>query len=187
MKHYTQQEGAIAARAAITVAAIILVVAGIVYLTNTPQEDAMIQENDAMMQENDSMMEENNAMMEYGGEVLAGSSAPLLDFSRADYEKAIASDKLVVLYFYAKWCPVCAEEVANSLYPAFHELSSDSVIGFRVNYNDNDTDSYEKSLASEFGVAYQHTKVFIKNGERILKSPESWDKDRYLSEIQNAL
>lgn len=119
-------------------------------------------------------------------EVLAGKSSPLLDFQKQDYEKALKSDKLVVLYFYANWCPICKEEVPK-LYEAFNELTSDKVIGFRVNYNDSDTDSDEVALAKEFGVAYQHTKVFLKNGQRVLKSPETWEKQRYLDEIQKAL
>ena len=123
---------------------------------------------------------------EYQGSIIAGASAPLFDFVKADYDKARTSGKLIVLYFYANWCPLCVEEVSEALYPIFHELTRDDVIGFRVNYNDSDTDENEKNLAREFGVAYQHTKVFVKNGVRILKSPESWDKARYVSEIEKA-
>lgn len=121
----------------------------------------------------------------FSGEVIAGSSAPFLDFVQADYEKALETDKLVVLYFYANWCPICRQEVQDALYPAFDELSRNDVVGFRINYNDSDTDDAERELAREFGVAYQHTKVFLKNGERVLKSPESWSKDRYHEEINN--
>lgn len=127
------------------------------------------------------------SMMKYTGAILAGKSAPLLDFVKADYDAALKSDKLVVLYFYANWCPICKNETANALYPAFNELTTDKVIGFRVNYNDNQTDNDEKNLAREFGVAYQHTKVFVRNSQRTLKSPEGWDKTRYLDEISKAL
>jgi len=61
------------------------------------------------------------------------------------------------------------------------------VVGFRVNYNDGETDSFEEGLAREFGIAYQHTKVIIQDGERVLKSPETWNKDRYLSELAAVL
>ena len=123
---------------------------------------------------------------EYSGEVLAGQEAKLLDFTKADYNKALASDKLIVLYFFANWCPICRAEFPL-MQNAFDDLTTDAVIGFRVNYNDSATDANEKALASEFGVAYQHTKVFLKNGVRILKAPDSWSKDRYLSEIQKIL
>src|SRR3990167_10457972 len=132
--------------------------------------------------------ETDGAMMaKYTGTVLAGKSAPLLDFTKADYDVAVKSDKLIILYFYASWCPICKAETANALYPEFNELTLDKVVGFRVNYNDNQTDNDEKNLAREFGVAYQHTKVFVKNGQRILKSPEGWDKTRYGIEVNKAL
>ena len=126
-------------------------------------------------------------MAKYIGTVLAGKSAPLLEFNKADYDAAIASDKLVVLYFYANWCPICKEEVANALIPAFNELTTDKVIGIRINYKDSDTDADEKSLAVKYGIPYQHTKVFVKNGKQILKAPDGWDKTRYTTEINKAL
>lgn len=172
--------------------------------------EKMVEEGDAMLKEGEKMMEEGEAMMEkeegevmyegstgdgpmspagitYYGEVLAQSPAGafLLDFNKSDYENAIMNEKLVVLYFYANWCPVCRAEFPV-MQEVFNELD-ESVVAFRVNYNDNQTDDYERGLARQYGVAYQHTKVFLKYGERVLKSPESWNKDRYLSEIEGAL
>lgn len=120
--------------------------------------------------------------IKFSGEVLAGESAPLLDFNKTDYDRALIEGKSILLYFYANWCPICREEfpIAQS---AFNELVRRDVVGFRVNYKDSDTDSDEEALAREFGVAYQHTKVIINDGERIGKYPDSWDKDRYLLEI----
>ncbi len=195
----------------IAIVAVVLVLGGVVYYANQSriQEDKMAQEKammekeameqkekDAMIEKEDgemmkkddgAMMDKGETMMKYSGAVLAGESAPLLDYNKADYDAAIASDKLVVLYFYANWCPICKAETANALYPEFNKLTTDKVVGFRVNYNDSDTDSNEKALASQFGVAYQHTKVFVKNGQRILKSPEGWDEKRYDMEINKAL
>jgi|SRR3989338_5109738 len=122
----------------------------------------------------------------YKGTILAGNVAKVIDFNKVDYDAALKSDKLIVLYFYATWCPICKEEIKN-FYEAFNQLTNVQVVGFRVNYNDDDTDDAEKALAREFGVAYQHTKVFVKNGERVLKSPESWDTQRYISEINSQL
>lgn len=149
-------------------------------------EGAMMQE-DAMMQKNEgAMMDKGQTMMKYSGTTLAGKSAPLLDFTKADYDHAVKSDKLVVLYFYANWCPICKAEFPI-MQQVFNKLDTDKVIGFRVNYNDDQTDADEKSLAKQFGVAYQHTKVFVENGQRTLKSPESWDEKRYNTEINAAL
>ena len=187
----------------IAIVAVVLVLGGVVYYANQSrtQEDKMTQEkammekkameqkeNDAMMEKKDegTMMDEGETMMKYSGAVLAGTSAPLLDFTKADYDAALKTDKLVALYFYANWCPTCKAEFPI-MQEAFNELSTDKVIGFRVYYNDDQTDNDEKNLAKEFGVAYQHTKVFVKNGQRILKSPESWDDKRYDMEISKAL
>ena len=139
-------------------------------------------EGETMMKKEDGAM-----MVKYTGTVLAGKSAPLLDFTKTDYDAAMKSDKLVVLYFYANWCPICKEEVASALYPAFNELTTDKVVGIRISYKDSETDSDEKALAVQYGIPYQHTKVFLKNGNQILKAPDSWNKMRYLDEINKAL
>lgn len=152
------------------------------------KDDSMIEKDaGAMMKEDEGvMMDKGETMMKYSGAVLAGKSAPLLDFAKADYDAAIKTDKLVVFYFYANWCPICKAEFPI-MQKIFNGLSTDKVIGFRVNYNDDQTDNDEKGLAREFGVAYQHTKVFVKNGQRILKSPEGWDEKRYDTEISKVL
>ena len=201
----------------IAIVAVVLVLGGVVYYANQSrtQEDKMTQEEammeqkameekeameqkeeDVMMEkegetmmekEEGAMMDNGETMMKYSGAVLAGTSAPVLDFNKTDYDAAIASDKLVVLYFYANWCPICKEETKNSLYPAFSELTTDRVVGIRVNYKDSDTDKDEEALARQFGIAYQHTKVFVKNGKQVLKAPDSWDKARYLTEINKVI
>lgn len=149
-------------------------------------DGTMIKPNETMEKKEDETMmkKEEGVMMK--GTVLAGKTAKIFDFNKEDYEKAIASDKLIVLYFYANWCPICRLEIPK-FYKSFDNLSTDRVIGFRINFNDGDTDNDEKNLAREFGVAYQHTKVFLKNGQRILKSPETWNEERYLSEINKYL
>jgi len=189
--------------AIIAIVAVVLVLGGVVFYANQSQtiDDKMAQEkamkekeameqkeSEAMMEKKDegAMMDKGETMMKYSGAVLAGKSAPLLDFTKTDYDAAVKSDKLVVLYFYANWCPICKAEFPV-MQNAFNELSIDQVIGFRVNYNDDQTGADEKALAKQFGVAYQHTKVFVKNGERILKSPEGWDDKRYDMEITKAL
>jgi thiol-disulfide isomerase/thioredoxin len=125
----------------------------------------------------------------YTGEVLAGNpqGSVVLDFNKADYDRALASDKIILLYFYAEWCPICRAEVPN-MYTAFnHRITADNVIAFRVNFNDGKTDDSEKLLANEFGVAYQHTKVILKDDKQVLKSPESWSEQRYVDEINKVV
>ena len=136
----------------------------------------------AMTDEVDDQGSTSDSSVSFSGTVLAGSSSPLLEYNDADYQQALASDRVVLLYFYADWCPICRAEFPK-MQAAFNQLTGDEVVGFRVNYNDNETTDAERDLAREFGVAYQHTKVALKNGERVLKAPDSWDTDRYLEEI----
>ncbi|MEK7194946.1 MAG: thioredoxin family protein [Patescibacteria group bacterium] len=171
----------------------VIAVAIFIAVRKDAPEDAMMEKEspspEAMTEESPVVMEDKkeDAMMEkYAGTVLAGTSAQLLDFKKADYDAALKTDKLVVLYFYANWCPICKAEVPL-LEEAFNQLKTDKVIGFRVNYKDDQTDKDEEALAKQFGVPYQHTKVFVKNGERVLKSPEGWDTNRYLKEINAQL
>lgn len=125
------------------------------------------------------------SVQKHHGTVLAGSQSFLLDFNEQDYQAAKQSNKVVVLYFYASWCPICREEI-KVVEEVFDGLASSDVIGFRVNFNDTDTERAEQELAREFGVAYQHTKVFLKDGQRVLKSPAPWKRDMYLAEINKA-
>lgn len=208
MKNFYSRQG-LAAGALISIIAGIIVLGTIVYFVGsnkvgapeTPDAkgDFTIEnkktEGDSMMKD-DKMIDDKEAMpimkdeieraITFSGKVLAGHAAPLLDFTKTDYETALKSDKLIVLYFYANWCPICKEEVPK-LEAAFNELQTSRVVGFRVNYKDSETDKDEEALAKQFGVGYQHTKVFLKNGERVLKAPDGWDKNRYLSEINKFL
>ena len=120
---------------------------------------------------------------EYEGAVLAGTSDTLyLDFNKEDYEKALNEKKKILLYFYANWCPICRVEQLST-FAAFNEINDPDLIGFRVNYRDSDTDESEENLAKEFGISYQHTKIILKDKERVLKAPDSWNKERYLEEL----
>ena len=151
-------------------------------------DDATIKDDDAMEDKNDDVTieDKDDTMVKdkinFSGTILAGSSAPLVDFNQADYQKALDSGKTVFLYFYANWCPVCKVE-EPVLRAAFDALDRGDLIGFRVNYRDSDTDSAEEDLARQFGVAYQHTKVAVKDGQVVLKAPDSWDAARYEEEL----
>lgn len=112
--------------------------------------------------------------------------AQIHDYSNSNYQNAIASDKLVVLYFYANWCPICRAEFPM-MEEAFKSLPGDDVVGIRVNFKDTMTDKDEEELAKQFDVPYQHYKVFFRDGNEILSSPESWSKERYIEEISNLI
>ena len=111
----------------------------------------------------------------YTGNRLAGTVTPYLEFTQSDYDQAVAAGSTIVLDFYANWCPICrAEEPA--LFSSFDTLNDPTVVGFRVNYNDDDTDDAEDALANQFGVTYQHTKVILRSGQVELKTQNTWDE-----------
>ena len=191
----------------IAIIAGVFVLGGVAIFNMQPEEEIMMAEAEEQMREGEEMMHEGETMMEEGeemmdkaedmmgkeseeimeegftGERLAGSEGvPLLEYNDTDYKKALESDKLVVLYFYANWCPQCRLEFPK-MKKAFDGFDSENVVGFRVNFKDTQTAEAEKELAREHGVGYQHTKVLIKNGERIVKSPETWNTEKYISEI----
>lgn len=108
-------------------------------------------------------------------------------FNQADYEKAKNEGKVIFLNFYANWCPICRAEEPD-LKAGFDNLKTDKIAGFRVNYNDSDTDSAEKALAKEFGITYQHTKVVLKKGEKVLGPLiEQWDSETLVKELNKFL
>ena len=131
----------------------------------------------------DKSMENKGKMMsEYKGAVLAGTTTPYLDFQKEDYDKALKENKIILLNFYAGWCPTCrAEEPV--IFSAFNGLSRKDVIGFRIHWRDGEDNDDAISLAEQFGVSSQHTKVIIKNGQKVLKAPDAWSKQRYIDEI----
>ncbi len=128
----------------------------------------------------------NELINDFNGKILAGTTSHYIEFTQADYEKALSENKIIFLDFYANWCPICKLE-SPSIKSAFNELENENVIGFRVNYNDDETSEEEELLAKEFGITYQHTKVILKDGEEVTKSLETWNKERVLEEISKAV
>ncbi len=116
-------------------------------------------------------------------DIIVDSATSYLRYDKALYEKAINDDKVVLLDFYASWCPICRNEHPK-LVEAFKELNDSNVVAFQVHYNDNEVTEDEKELAEKYGVTYQHTKVILKNSEVALKSLEAWDKEKTLSELR---
>ena len=155
--------------------------------TPTPQVTAEVSPADEIQKEHGDVMEKERVSGSFvpTGEVLAGTTTPFVNFNQADYETALREDRVILLYFYANWCPICRVELTRT-HAAFDELELSNVVGFQVSYNDNETDDYEENLARQFGIAYQHTKVILKGGQQVLKNGSTWSKDRYVEEITNA-
>lgn len=161
---------------------------GVIVITKTGETPNKVSsKSESLMQdkqkEKTSKQSESMMQGDYKGKVLAGIGSPFIEFNQEDYEKAKKEGKVIVLDFYANWCPVCRAE-GPELHAGFNELASDKVVGFRVNYNDSDTNDSEKKLAKYFGITYQHTKVILKDGEVVLKTQDEWDKQTFLAELE---
>ena len=112
------------------------------------------------------------------GVKLAGKNSYFFVYNKDNYQRALDSGKIVMLYFYANWCPFCRAE-DPIIQEGFNSLTSDQLIGFRVNYNDDETDADEKQLATDFQIPYQHTKVFLEHGKEIARFGEAWDREDF--------
>lgn len=131
--------------------------------------------------------ESSSSTVEFAGNVVAGNKTKFIEFNSGDYNNAKEAGKTVVLYFYADWCPICRAETLV-VGEAFNEIDNDNVVGFRVNFDDSNTDDAEKDLAKEFSVTYQHTKVIIKSDGTSSVDGNPWaDKQKYVDEIESAL
>jgi len=150
---------------------------------NSMMDDTMMNDEWAEGEMMDDELAEDS-MMEttHEGNVLAGTTTKYIEFNNNDYQKALEENKIIVLNFYASWCPVCKAEQPE-VFEAFEGMDYSNVIGFRVNYKDSDVDEYEEQLARDFGISYQHTKVILVDGEKVLKAPDSWSRERYIEEI----
>ena len=110
------------------------------------------------------------------------------EFDKGYYDAALKEGKFVFLDFYANWCSICKSEGPN-MKAAFNALEDDKVIGFQVNFNDDQTDANEKALAKKFNVPYQHTKLVILPNETVLsrsyKGPSS--QQEILEQIESSI
>jgi len=157
--------------------------AGAMMEKESDDENMMVDGDEAMMEGDEEKME--GAMMDnYSGSVIAGKSAPYLDFNKTDYENALKSGKVVFLNFYANWCPICRAE-ASEMVNGFNKLTTDNLVGFRVNYNDTETDSLEKDLAEKYKITYQHTKVILQNGKEVYNKIEQWEENDVVTNLNS--
>lgn len=119
----------------------------------------------------------------FEGRVIAGETSFLLDAHKDDVKTALDGEGTVIFYFYSKWCTVCKKEIRDALVPAFEEVSAKETIGFQVNWDDRDVEPFEKELAQNYGIASQHTKVIVKQGQVLGVFTLPWTKEEYRNAI----
>ncbi len=115
--------------------------------------------------------------------LIAGDISKYYNWDKAMFDKAVAEGKTIYLEFSANWCGTCQKQEPH-LKAAFAELDDPNVVGFKIHYKDDQTTDEHNQLAQQYQIAYQHTKVILKDGKQVLKSPEAWEKDRFLEELR---
>ena len=142
----------------------------------TPEQIAQMEKDEAM----EKGVPE--ARMKEPG-LVGGGVSQYYDWDKTKFDQAVADGKTIYLEFAANWCPVCQAQEPE-LIAGFAELNDPNVVGFKIHYNDDETTDEHKALIQQYQIAYQHTKVVLKDGKQVLKSPESWTKDRFLEEMR---
>ncbi len=84
-----------------------------------------------------------------------------LEITDANYQEVLASDKLVVVDFWAEWCGPC-RMVGPIVEDLAKEYADKAIIG-KVDVDNND------EITSKYGIRNIPTILFIKNGEIVDK------------------
>ncbi len=119
----------------------------------------------------------------YIGSTLAGTTAPLLNFTPEDYQKAQIDKKNIFLIFCNQNDTVCLIEMQNAI-SAFNQLDLPNLIGFSLKYNSPDSSAAESQIATQYQVAAEPTKIIINSkGEKIVQSTDDWNTEKYLEQL----
>ncbi|TVR40068.1 MAG: thioredoxin [Cryomorphaceae bacterium] len=102
-----------------------------------------------------------------------------LELTEANFEEIIASDKPVLVDFWAEWCGPC-----RMVGPIVEELANDydgkAIVG-KVNVDHN------PGISSKYGIRNIPTILFFKNGEIVDKSVGAVPKNVLAEKINNHL
>lgn len=138
--------------------AVSVLIVGTVYFINNRSSKEMMMEN-----KEGTMMKQNEASMD---STMHEKATAYVTYSSQELSKD--TDKKRVLFFYANWCPTCSQ--ANKEFLQNLSKIPQNIKIIKVNYSDSETDSDEKTLATKYGVTYQHTFVQIdSNGNEVTK------------------
>lgn len=109
------------------------------------------------------------------------------DYSKAAFDQARSEGKIILVYFYANWCPTCrAQQPAND--QAFAQLADNPQVAvFVSNFNDSEETGEDKALQKEFDIPYQHTFLVINaEGEVTYKYTGQLAAEEIVSRVNEA-
>ena len=99
-----------------------------------------------------------------------------LQITDANLEEVLATDKLVVIDFWAEWCGPC-KMISPIIDEIAEEYKEKAVVG-KVNIDDND------ECTSKYGIRTIPTVLFIKNGEVVDKTVGAGMKAMFVEKIE---
>jgi thiol-disulfide isomerase/thioredoxin len=115
--------------------------------------------------------------------LIGGGASRYYNWDKTKFDQAVAEGKTIYLEFSADWCPACQAQEPE-LIAGFAELNDPNVIGFKIHYKDDQSTDEHNALIKQYQIAYQHTKVVLKDGKQVLKSPESWSRNKFVEEMR---
>lgn len=113
---------------------------------------------------------------------LTKNGVPYYTYNEEDFQKAVASKRIIYLEFYANWCPICRAQ-ETELIAGLEALNRSDIVAFRVNFKDDQTDEDEQRLADKYKIMYQHHKIILKKNVVVIDSAEEWDAQMLITEL----
>ena len=99
----------------------------------------------------------------------------MMDLTKDTFKEYITESGLVLVDFYAKWCPPCQRFM--QILPRLEEAIKDICVIGKV-----ETDT-EEQLAELYEIQYIPTFIVFKNGQEVTR----WDGIKTIAEIENIL
>ena len=106
-------------------------------------------------------------------------------YDPVQYQNALADNKVVYLYFYANWCPIC-KEARPKILNAFNQINYQDVVGFEVHFNDDETKDFDVEITRNYQIPYQHTTVIARGGKETTRSLNALTTEEILLELEKA-
>ena len=111
---------------------------------------------------------------------IAGSLSNIYNLNDEDYQTALDSNKLIILFFTLNTCATCDQELA-SIKETMVDIRHDDVVGFVVHLGDDQQSPLAIQLANQFAVTNPQTKVFLRNQVKLFKISDISSANRYLT------
>lgn len=117
---------------------------------------------------------------------IAGDKSHVYNLNEVDYQTALNSNKLIILFFTSNICATCDQEF-TAIKQAMIDVKHDDVVSFVVHLGDDQQNSLGLELANKFAVASPQTKIFLRNQVKLFIVSDIWSSSRYLSEIYDII